>query len=365
MSKMNTETKALATLLHLYSIHSPSGSEKPMRQFIERTLQSLGIKYSKDDEGQIWHITENQPLLCAHMDQVQKSAPTIEAIENIGGRISADGFGLGADDKNGIWVILQILRDCLSRKLPIPSFIFSVDEERISGKATKCFEKHFLNKENKPKVPFAIVLDRRNSGDIIGRSNGYCTREFEDRVTTIGKPFGYKPTMGAYSDADGLSRFVNAVNLSVGYYNPHSTTEYTVWSELLNALEFTKELVLDPANVANLASQPFNACPSLDWEDDDEIYDFSHGWRGGKRGRKSKKTDSINLGYDRWSRGYNELWLLDEEKEYLNTMLFDRLTEIEVELNEYWEGNLEEDPEKIAKLESERLRIEGIMSAMY
>lgn len=346
--------ESLASLVSLYSMHSPSGGETAVLAFIEQRLVSLGIDYEKDEYGQIYHVSAGQPLLCAHTDQVQKSSPPKSKILLVDGVISAPNFGLGADDKNGVWLILKILADAARNAHTLPSFIFSVQEEQISGRAAECFKAHFLDPETEmPLVPFALVLDRRNGGDIIGYQNRYCSKEFEDKVAEMGEHFGYRPTSGAYSDANGLSRFVNSVNLSVGYYNPHSTSEMTILKELENAGAFVVHLL---ENARELADIPFVA-PKDIWDFDNDDYDYSDLWGRSKSKKKGNKNDN-------WKVRFDNVFLTGEEREYLGTLLRERLYTVEQRLGEYWEGNVEENDDKFEKLEEEYATIETILDEL-
>lgn len=333
MSKIvKTSPSPLATLLALYSIHSPSRKETNLLDFISVRLAEIGVDCEKDKYGQIYHVSLGQPLLCAHTDQVQKQSPSRSAIKVEGEIISAPNFGLGADDKNGVWIILEVIERCVRDKKPVPSFIFSVEEETCSGRATECFKEHFAELE--VPTPFALVLDRRNGGDIIGTGNGYCSEEFENLVSCYGKPFGYEPTIGAYSDANGLSRFLNVVNLSVGYHNPHTTEEYTVISELENALNFTLRLLEADAAIS-LASCRFEEKKDFFWDFEPQL--------------KKKKKPFAHL---------DAIYLLPREKRYLYNLLSERLNVVYRKLEECWMDDAEE-------LEKENEMIEAIMEELW
>ena len=108
-------------LKHLYSIHSPSGMEWPIiiyvREYIETHIPEANLKV--DGFGNLY-ITKGQtsdgyPTLVCHLDQVQKLHSddfiSIEAGGIIFGYSESKHRreGLGADDKNGIWVCLKCL----------------------------------------------------------------------------------------------------------------------------------------------------------------------------------------------------------------------------------------------------------------
>ena len=104
----------------LYSIYSPSGNEKKMRRFIKRWIMKnvANAQITTDAKGNIYVIkgsAENYPCIVSHIDQVQKTHSKdfvcIESKEVIFGYSPKNHRqeGLGADDKNGIWIALKCL----------------------------------------------------------------------------------------------------------------------------------------------------------------------------------------------------------------------------------------------------------------
>lgn len=337
-------------LYELYTIHSPTRDESKMRNYLLRWLKKYGIPHSLDEgTGCIFYLNPRQPLLSAHMDQVQRKAPSFDDLRECGDRTLAPGFGLGADDKNGIWVILNELYLGKLNQEPMPSFIFSTAEECGSGNAAQCFRRNFLDADNKPLVPFALVLDRRGSGDIIGFENGYCSLDFELKVEEISErhQMGYKSCMGIYSDADELSEYVNCVNLSVGYYNAHTTEEETSRTDLMRAWNFVRYLLKARDE---LAAIPFEG----------KTYD--------------------NFGWKRWGRweattgGRNSIYavnLTEDQVEYLNVLLDREHSLIMDKLNNIWEGYSEENwsvettTRKESEFQEEAEYISAIQDELY
>lgn len=223
-------------LERLYLTHSPSHGEKKISELVQNFLRRRKIDFETDERGQVFKIIPGRPIISCHMDQVQKGPPGKIVVEK--GKeltvIRGEKDGLGADDKNGIWICLNLLTrwDC--------SFIFSTAEEAIAHEVEYVLK---ANESVLSRIPYALVFDRRGKGDIIGFDNDYCTLEFQERVALAGKAFGYHPTTGVFSDADSLSNYMECVNLSVGYHDAHSTKEYTIYQELVNALRFGDHLL--------------------------------------------------------------------------------------------------------------------------
>lgn len=221
-------------LLNLFKIGNSSGNEQIVADFIKDYFDNMGISYSEDNYGNIFSLEdENLPILNAHMDSVQDfQDEMLSKFIKIRGNIMS-GYGvIGGDDKCGIFVILEVLKQ---RKV---NFIITREEE------VGCIGiNHFMSKFDIKDYPWGLVLDRYGSGDIICKKNDYGTKEFEDALYEVGKSFGYKPSQGVYSDADFISEDISCANISVGYYAHHTKKEYVVLSELQNSINFVIEAI--------------------------------------------------------------------------------------------------------------------------
>lgn len=222
-------------LLDLYNIYSPSHYEFEMADFIAGQLDQRGIPFQQDNQSwQIYRLDNpGQPMVCAHMDQVQSCRPYGLTVE--GGTVSSF-TGLGADDKNGLWIVLMLLQ-----RFPELNFIFSTAEE-VGGNLAELLIDVELSLQ---EIPYALVFDRKGGGDIIGTDNNYCEQDFETVLASFGKKLGFAPTRGVFSDCDALSEYIACANISCGYYNAHSDDEYTVISELVNSLDFAKTIITE------------------------------------------------------------------------------------------------------------------------
>ena len=223
----------LDILKKLYKIHSPSAKEDRLADYVAELLTECGLPFNRGPQGEIYSITKGLPLIAAHMDQVQ-TIPCTHTVQNknfiygMGGHRQA---GLGADDKNGVWVALNLIKEFGTGI----NFLFSTMEE--VGGMTNSFLKD-IGETITNSIPYCVVFDRKGSSDIIGVLNEYCEQDFQDAVAEHGARFGYKSTMGIWSDCDHISNYIPCVNLSCGYYAPHTDYEYTNVNELINALDF-------------------------------------------------------------------------------------------------------------------------------
>lgn len=121
--------------------------------------------------------------------------------------------GLGADDRAGIYCIMQLLKKGLR-----PTIIFTCGEERGATGAAELVRKY-----NKPlsKLKYIIELDRMGSNDCVFY-NCY-NKKFEDYVES----FGFTTAFGTFTDISIICPIwkVAGVNVSVGYYDEHSHIE--------------------------------------------------------------------------------------------------------------------------------------------
>jgi len=261
-------------LKQLYAIHSPSGAEKKMRHFLKTWIRRNvpEARYSVDNFGNLYVTkgdAETYPCIVAHMDQVQSLHPKDFRTLNVDGILI--GFsvskrcqcGLGADDKNGIWIALKALK-----KFDAIKTAFFVSEEVGCLGSQKADMKFFED------CRFVIQPDRRGSKDLI-TSIGWTELCSGDFLEDIGyEQFGYKPTDGMLTDVltlkeNGLA--VSAINLSCGYHKPHTDEEYTVWSELENCKNFIFHIIETCNKVyPHIAEEPENYLMLMG--DDVEMY---------------------------------------------------------------------------------------------
>lgn len=178
--------------------------------------------------------SETYPCIVAHLDQVQrehsKDFKAIETEEIIFGYSPKNRRreGIGADDKNGIWIALKCLE-----KYECIKVAFFVSEE-IGCVGSRNADLGFFE-----DTRFVIEPDRREYEDLITDISftSLCSNDF---LRDIGfERFGYKEKPGMMTDVLELKERglgVSCINLSCGYYEPHSDEEFTVKKDLLNCL---------------------------------------------------------------------------------------------------------------------------------
>lgn len=233
-------------LKQLYTIHALSGKEKQIRNFIKGYIfeNIPGVKITGDKIGNLY-ITKGQadtyPCIVAHLDQVQrlhsKDFRAIETEDIIFGYSPSNRCqeGLGADDKNGIWIALQCLIKYEALKIA-----FFVGEE------VGCVGSGAANIEFFSDCRFVIQPDRRGYSDVITQISweSLCSEQFLSEIHS--EQFGYKLTDGLMTDIEALrgnGLEISCINLSCGYYEPHTDQEFTIKNDLQNCLEFVQFII--------------------------------------------------------------------------------------------------------------------------
>ena len=233
-------------LKQLFCIHSKSGKEGKIRKFIWNWVRQTvpDAKIECDKPGNLYVTkgkSETYPCIVAHMDQVQerhsKDFIAYEAEDIIIGFSPKhkEQQGLGADDKCGLWIGLKCLQkfDCLK-------LAFFVGEE-VGCKGSGLANMAFFD-----DCRFVIEPDRKGSEDLITQI-GWTPLCSDDFLKDIGfKKFGYKETEGMMTDIEALKDhglMLSCINVSCGYYKPHSNEEFVYKPALLNCFAFVEHII--------------------------------------------------------------------------------------------------------------------------
>lgn len=205
------------------------------------------------------------PMLCAHSDTVFLRLPQ-KIIHNKGKLYCKDkslGLGLGADDRNGCWLLSTIMKQ---RPGDFIFALFDMEEQGCLGSLS------FPIDEIKHLISVIIGLDRQAKNDLA--LYGF---ENEQLLTVLESIQGYEICYGTMSDCAVLAEASDlcCFNISVGYHRQHTSGEYTYLSELKQA----RRLLLDLPS--SLWGQQFIYEPFFGVEEelyDDQQYDLSWPW---------------------------------------------------------------------------------------
>lgn len=197
--------------------------KKELRKNYSKLISHDGYLYAKG----------NVPvMLLAHMDTVHRLRPKTFWFTSDLDKVKCDE-GIGGDDRNGVYIILEIIKE-LKKEKKLPYILFTEDEE-IGGVGAK----KFTYKNYNPKLNFMIEFDRKGNNDAV-----FYDCDNKDFINFI-EGFGYREEWGSYSDISTVAPHlgVAAVNLSSGYYNAHTKDEYVVLSEIDSAIHRGIEII--------------------------------------------------------------------------------------------------------------------------
>lgn len=186
--------------------------QKELKETLKKCLIELyGSKNVFDEDGFLYAKGEHPVLLVAHMDTVHKNQVS-RVFYTEDKRYATAIEGIGGDDRCGVLIILNIIQEINC------SVLFTEDEE-IGGVGAGKFCDSGIKLDD---INFAVEFDRKGDNDFVFYKTP--NDEFQEYVES----FGFKEGIGSYSDiSDIANEFkIEAVNISSGYFNPHTTNEY-------------------------------------------------------------------------------------------------------------------------------------------
>lgn len=256
MTKMKTQ------LVELLSIHGISGNEEPVRKYLEPILSELMDTTFVDEYGNL--LAQKKLgngkgatiLLSAHMDTVRGVLAERNLVED-NGFIHSDKGVLGADDRAGIAIILEVLRH-VSRLETFNGTIkvaFSREEE------IGCIGADKIDPLWTQGTDLAIVVDRRGNRDIVvGCTQAFCSNEVGDFMENVSQMIeqDWSCVEGGISDAMSFSeKGINSINISAGYENEHTDKEWVS----LDCMKDSVLLILQTIAVINQFCVGFGEVP--------------------------------------------------------------------------------------------------------
>lgn len=238
-------------LKRLYAINSKSGSEAAIKELVRNELADVECTIEEDDFGNLF-ITkgeaESYAGVTAHLDEVHE--PVCRSIVTEGDMVyglDAEGHrvGIGADDKNGLWVILKLLHIVpqLKAVLFVEEEKTMIDGEEVAG----CRGSRACSLSAFDNVRYLLAIDRKGRADVVTTSKGgivLCDKGLLPEA--ILAEYGYACVEGGRTDVTALRErglTIPCCNISCGYYNAHKSDEYTLFSELEHTLRFVAALV--------------------------------------------------------------------------------------------------------------------------
>lgn len=279
-------------------------TQKELKRKLFVELIDMGYSVICED-GFLYAKGDIPILLTAHMDTVHKTQVKKCYVNKMNGKIIMRAKeGIGGDDRCGIYMILRIIKDGYK-----PSILFCEDEEIGGVGSNKFCASQYI--DDLKEMKYLIELDRMNGNDAV-----FYDCDNEEFTEFIIDNTGYKENYGSFSDISHLCPAckVAGVNLSCGYYNAHTTSEYVVIEEMENTIKTVEKLLVTDCKQFEYVesiycgSNYYRYAYGYGYGDDDWYYSYSK-----KKGEKSKNTMFMEVLYNKdgkelvsYGRGYSE-----------------------------------------------------------
>jgi tripeptide aminopeptidase len=232
-------------LIECLSIQTESYNQWRMFAYIIRQLSEIpGVEYFVED-GNIYAQrgeADAYPCMVAHMDTVHDITDDLYPLVFNGkitgfDRVNMVQTGIGGDDKVGVYIALECLREFDNMKVAF----FRDEEVGCVGSQMACM--WFFS-----DCRFVLQCDRRGNSDFITEASGVelSSKFFQDELKPIITAYGYSYQKGMMTDVMALKENqigCSVANISCGYYNPHSADEYVDVFDVENCLEMCKTII--------------------------------------------------------------------------------------------------------------------------
>jgi putative aminopeptidase FrvX len=206
-----------------------------MERFITRRIKKLGLQYETDTYGNIY-VTKGQsdlyPTMVCHIDTVHNVNENV-IVQKIQNKLYAfdhvqmQQYGIGGDDKVGIYITLQLLEHFENFKA-----VFFKDEE-VGCVGSRQADFTFFDDST-----IVLECDRKGISDFVNNIGmvELFNKELEDDISAILNHYKRKVTTGGMTDVQQIAEHNNVMvaNMSCGYYEPHSDNEYIDIEDVYN-----------------------------------------------------------------------------------------------------------------------------------
>ena len=209
------EAKIVQDLISFYQAYHHTDVLK----LIEKGVDLKKFKILKDKYYKIYipnKLEKPVPMLCVHTDTVFPHIPESFTMKKSKLSCKNKGIGLGADDRNACYLLLQIML-----KRPNDFIFCAFDIKEMGCIGSKSFNMFPIQNQ----VSVLIGLDRKGSHEFA--LYGYESEELLKLLNTFPN---YHLDFGSITDCAVLAEESNicCFNLSVGYYKQHSPQEFTI-----------------------------------------------------------------------------------------------------------------------------------------
>jgi hypothetical protein len=222
--------------------------DKALIEYLKGELLKHYPEIVTDHDNYIVATGPNTMALVAHMDTVRRTdAVNIVQYRNL---IWNTTGVLGADDRAGVFGILEVVEHCVKNGIPLPTVIFTNYEESGGRGVSKLLSDKALVSDH---IHMFLELDRQGCNDYVFYSLS-LPKECKQYVEC----FGFKESHGSYSDISDLSDelLIPSVNLSIGYYRQHSASEVLHIDEMYLTINRVIDMLQDPVGALFPLAKP-------------------------------------------------------------------------------------------------------------
>jgi len=238
-------------LQNILAVPTYFGQEHLLLSYIINYLKTTSYTYNMDIHGNIYVVkgtADTYPCVCAHTDSVVTDEFSVN-LHKVGNQLRIDGRdphtgqsrGIGADDKAGVFVCLELLE-----QLPILKVVLFASEEFGCVGSRSCDPNFFDD------VGYAIEFDCPGSNHITHYCNGVALFDkkgefFSQIKTPLTELMGREPRLCSHTYTDVWALKTNfdfsCINISTGYYNYHTNNEYVIVEQVFNAIKIGKTCI--------------------------------------------------------------------------------------------------------------------------
>jgi len=281
----------LTRLTEVLSVPTHSRNEKLMIEYLQKVLTEKGYDHYTDSHGNIYVTkgnSKNFPCFVAHTDTVHPVNLNMMVIQTESeqdgviltgiDKVTRKASGIGGDDKCGIYICLELLRQLDKVKIA-----FFVSEE------TGCHGSKMLNTDFLNDVGYITQYDA--PGDHLISYSCMGTVLFDEKseffkiaYRSISEGFGNDMLVQSHPYTDIMimkqKSDLSCINMSCGYYNMHTANEFVCISDVERAItagmNMVKNLGLKKYEFKPEPKPTTTTTTFSDFEDENPFYDQVH-----------------------------------------------------------------------------------------
>jgi hypothetical protein len=318
--------KLIQVILSTKRCHSSKG-ELNFVAWLYKALEAMGHKGEPMAEGAITVQVGkgSKTLFSCHVDTVHSSAESDGSLQEL---FYDPSFGhiflgdktkstcLGADDGAGIYIMLKMIEANVTG-----TYIFHRGEEKGGISA------YAMSKKHEPwlkKFDACIAFDRPGDHEVICTQGGQVCASvgFGTQLASALNEHGLKYEVshrGVFTDSKVYRQIIpECINLGVGYYSQHGTSEYLDWNHVTAMTKAAIALDWSALKVQRVI-QPDPPPAQYKFHDDAEYYsDRADAWRSSNKSQPALKAvepvlaDELDIDFENMSRAEIDDYTADE-----------------------------------------------------